>query len=150
MRSRLTATGRRRLAGVVVVAIFALVAAGVSQGGATPSTVKSTVYNHRDSCTTEPAVHPIGTATFTRNKDILTVNVSLHDAEPGTYTAYLYDNVGFDDCPDYWSLGTFKVGANGDGSKVGSADVSGFGNYFFVDVYNWTTGYDNESDIVKV
>jgi hypothetical protein len=143
-------TGRRRLSGVLVVAICALVAAGVSQGGATPSTVKSTVYNHRDECTLEPAVHAIGTATFTRNKNILTVKVSLHDAEPGTYTLYLYDNVGLDDCPDYWVLGTFKVGANGDGSKVGSADVSGYGNFFFADAYNNTTGYDNESDIVKI
>src|SRR5262245_21114094 len=72
MKSRLTATGRRRLSGVVVVAIFALVAAGVSQGGATPSTAKSPVYNHRDECTNDPAVHPVGTATFTRDKNILT------------------------------------------------------------------------------
>jgi hypothetical protein len=142
-------TGRRRLLGVVVVALFALVAAGVSQGGATPSTAKSTVYNDRDDCTYDPANRAIGTATFTRNKNTLTVKVSLRDAEPGTYTIYLYQFTG-GTCGDYFTVGTFKVGASGEGSRVGSADVSGEGSFFFVDVYNNTNGTDNESDVVKV
>ena len=149
MKSRLSTMGRRRLFGVVVVGIFALVAAGVSQGGATPSTAKSTVYNHRDECTYDPAVRPVGTATFTRNKNILTLKVSFHDAEPGTYTLYLYQFTG-GTCGDSWQLGTFKVGADGNGSKVGSVNVSGEGSYFFAAPYNNTTGFYNESDVVKV
>jgi len=146
MKARLTRTGGRRLAGVLVVAIFALVAASVSQGGDTPSTAKSPLYNHRDSCTEDPAVNPVGTATFTRHKHTLTLKVSLHDAEPGTYYLYLYTG----DCGTSWTLGKFKVDANGNGSKTGSVDVSGFGNTFFADPYNNTTGFNNESDIVKV
>ena len=148
MKARLTRTGGRRLAGVLVVAIFALVAAGVSQGGDTPSTAKSPLYNHRDSCTEDPAVNPVGTATFTRHKHTLTLKVSLHDAEPGTYYLYLYQWVG--DCGDSWTLGKFKVDASGEGSKVGSVDVSGEGNMFFAAPYNATTGYYAESDVVKV
>jgi hypothetical protein len=146
MKSRLTATARRRLYGVVLVAIFALVAAGVSQGGATPSTVKSPVYKHRDSCTSDPAVNPVGTATFTRNKNIVTLKVSFHGADPGDYELWLYTG----DCDNYWLLGHFKVGASGEGSKVGSFDVSGYGDYFFAAPFNTTTNYWAESDIVKV
>jgi hypothetical protein len=72
--------------------------------------------------------------------------VSFHDGEPGTYTLYSYTG----DCSTNWNLGTFKVDANGDGSKVGSVDVSGYGNTFFADPFNETTDYNNESDIVKV
>jgi hypothetical protein len=149
MKSRLSKLGRRRLSGVVVVALFALVAAGVSQGGATPSTVKSPLYKHRDSCTQDPAVNPVGTATFTRNKDILTLKVSFHSADPGTYDLWLYQAVN-GDCGDSVLLGTFKVSASGDGSKVASVDVSEAGNFFFAAPYNRDTGEWAESDIVKV
>jgi hypothetical protein len=150
MKTRLTAMGRRRIFGVVVVAIFALVAAGVSKGGATPSTAKSTIYKDRDDCTYDSAHQAIGTATFTRSKDTLTVKVSLHGAEPGNYFVYLYQFDG--GCGDSWYLGNFKVGAGGDGSKVGSADLSGEGSYFFVDVVSSIDNNeaDNESDVVKV
>jgi hypothetical protein len=35
-------------------------------------------------------------------------------------------------------------------TDAGSADVSGEGSFFFVDVYNNTNGTDNESDVLNV
>jgi hypothetical protein len=144
MKARLTRTGRRRISGLLVVAIFALIAAGVSQGAASGSKVKSPLYNHRDSCTEDPATNPVGIATFTKKKDIVTLKVSFHGGEPGSYSLYLYTG----DCGTSWYLGKFKVDASGDGSKVGSVDVSGFGDTFFAAPYNNTTENWNESDIV--
>jgi len=145
MKSRLTAIGRRRLSGVVLVAVLALVAAGASQGSPTPSTVKSPIYNHRDDCTNDPAKHPIGTATFTRNKkNILTVKVVLHGADPGHWDLGLFTG----DCSTFFELGNFNVNANGEGSKVGTVDITGYGNTFFADPTSQL--YDNETDIVKV
>src|SRR5262249_13073561 len=89
------------------------------------------------------------TATFTRSKNILTLKVALHGADPGTYTLYLIRSAR-GACGHYWQLGTFRVGADGYGLKVGSADVSGCGNYFFAAPYNNTTQFYSESDVVKV
>jgi len=112
-----------------------------------PSTAKSTVYGDRDDCSFDAANQAIGTVTFTRKKNTLTVKVSLHGADPGNYTVRLYQFAN-NDCGDHWDLGTFKVGASGDGSRTGSADVSGEGKLFFVDVFS--DAADNESDVVKV
>lgn len=145
MTIRLSPTARR-LSGVLAVAVVALIAAGVSLGSASSSKVKSPLYNHRDSCTADPATNPVGTATFTRTKNTLTLKVSFHGGEPGSYHLYLYTG----DCGTSWTLGKFKVDASGDGSKTGSVNVAGYGDSFFAAPYNDTVGEWNESDIVNV
>jgi hypothetical protein len=146
MKLRLTPMGRRRLFGVVVVAIFALVATGVSQGSASSSSAVSPIRYHRDKCAAPSDKKSVGRATFTKEGTIVTLNVSLHGADPGDYQLYLFTP----HCDNIWSLGKFKVDASGDGSKAGSADVSGYGNSFFADAYSVTDDLDNESDIVKL
>jgi len=143
MKSHLIPKRRRRLFGVIVVAIFALAAAGVSQGSTSESSAVSPIYKHHDDCATPTDKKTIGRATFTKAGSIVTLKVSLHGADPGPNYLYLYTG----DCNDYFYLGKFKVDASGDGSKVGSVDVSGYGNTFFADVYGTT---DNESDIVTL
>jgi hypothetical protein len=123
------------------------VATGVSQGSAGGNgKATSPLYSHRDSCTLDPADDPVGTATFTRNKGVVTLKVDFHSADPGTYYVYLYTG----DCSYSWLLGKFKVSSGGDGSKTGSVDVSGYGHDFFAAPYNAATGYYAESDIVSL
>lgn len=146
MTSRLAAMGGRPLSGVFLVAIFVLVAAGVSQGGTGPRSAVSPIYYHR-ACFDGPAQTRIGEATFTKQGNILTVKVTLHGADPGGSILFLA--TASNPC-QVLRLHKFKVDASGDGSVKGSIDVTGLGNSFVVDAYNRATDLDNYSDTVTL
>ncbi len=58
----------------------------------------------------------IGTDTFKRSGDTLSVTHRVHGADDGTYDHYLYD---YSDCGEIGYLGKYKV-SGGDGSKSNS------------------------------
>ena len=146
MTSRLAAMGGRALSRVFLVAIFVLVAAGVSQGGTGPRTP------YRRSTTTAPAStdrprHASGRQRSQKQGNILTVKVTLHGADPGGSILFLA--TASNPC-QVLRLHKFKVDASGDGSVKGSIDVTGLGNSFVVDAYNRATDLDNYSDTVTL
>jgi hypothetical protein len=149
MKFRLSPTWRR-VSGVLAIAAVALIAVSVSQGGSGPGKVVAPLYFRHDSCAVLADTKIVGKATFTKKGGILTLRVSFHGGEPGQYRLYLYQSFGPGTCGTSWNLGKFKVDSSGDGSKVGSVDVSGYGNTFFAAPYNEDIGEWYESNVVKV
>jgi hypothetical protein len=114
---------------VVVVAFFALVAAGVSQGGATPSTATAQIHYNDDSCGNGTA-QVVGRASFSAKKGMVTVRVKLHGMLPGDYRLLLWHNTN--GCDQIADLGRFKVNAGGDGEKSGTASLQGYKRVFAI------------------
>src|SRR5262245_18373749 len=137
---------RTKSIGVVLVTLLALAAAGVSQavtkGG---GTVTTSTWLHRDNCTDDPQKKVTGRATFSRKGNTVTLTVRFRHADSGDWTLYLYTG----DCSNSWDLGNFTV-KDGEGSKTGTADVTGYGRKFFAAPQNNGTGDYDESDIVSL
>jgi hypothetical protein len=126
---------------VVLVALALPVAYAIAGSGPGPLTVP--VERHNDDCGDSQGKQVIGTTRFTRSGDTLSVVHRVYGADPGSrYEIDLYD-AGTPGCDFIKYLGKFKVGANGDGSKTGTADVSGTSGRFLVCDFNYDTNlYD--------
>jgi Cu/Zn superoxide dismutase len=130
-----------------MVLALATLAFGVTQGFSRSAATKTAPIEKKNAnCGLTTGGKHIGTATFTRSGDTLRATASMKNAPPGDYYLYLYDA---DSCTTIKTLGKFKVDSSGNGSKSGTADVTGY-NRFFLDAYNNTKGFDNDSLIVNL
>ena len=136
-------TRQRRRASYVAL-LVALAALGVwasyALAGNDKGQVTVNVEKHNDDCGDTQGKKVIGTDTFKRSGDTLSVTHRVHGADPGTYDLYLYDAA---DCAIIDYLGKYKVDGTGDGSKSNSADVSGTSGQFFTCDFNRDTGNDD-------
>ena len=136
MMDRIEWYRRRKFCGVVLVALCALalpVSFAIAGSG---DRVTSPVEKHNDDCGSSQGKKVIGTDTFTRSGDTLSVKHKVKGADPGRhYYLYLYD-AGTAGCDYIGYLGNFKVDGSGRGSKSGSRDVSGTTGQFVVCDYN--------------
>ena len=142
---RLPGWRRRTMSAVLGVAMLGALAFGVSQAFAGQGSAVSKIRNHRDSCASTSKSRVVGTATFARKGNTVTLKVSINKGEPGDYDLYLYNA----SCDSVGPTVNFKVDASGNGSATLTA-TGVTGQSFFADAYNTTTGYDNESDYVKL
>ena len=142
---------RRRTASVVLgIALLGALAFGVSQALAGNGHAVSQIRNHRDNCAAPSSNRVIGTATFDRKGNTVTVRVSINKGQPGNYLALLVVPAGPGYCGYIGSNAKFKVDASGNGSTTITVDITGFGPNFFLNATNLTTGDSNESDWVKL
>jgi hypothetical protein len=89
----------------------------------------------------------MGTTAYKRSGNTLSVTHKVHGADPGKhYYLYLYDGKT---CGFLTTLAKFKVDSSGDGSTSGTADVTGY-NQFFVCGYNNDNGIYDCGLIAKV
>ena len=122
---------RQRRHASYLALLVALVALGVlasyALAGNDKGQVTVNVEKHNDDCGDSQGKKVIGTDTFKRSGDTLSVTHTVHGADDGTYDLYLYD---YADCGEIGYLGKYKV-SGGDGSKSNSLDVSGTSGEFF-------------------
>ena len=147
--TRFTMRRGRALSAIVGVVALAGLTFGVTQAFAGQGHKTAPIRNHRDECSSDSKNRVVGTATFTQKAGSIKVKVSINNGEPGDYDLLLYYWTG-STCDQVGGDVKFKVDGSGNGSATVSADVTGYGQWFFADAYNDTTGYDNESDWVRV
>src|SRR6476469_4902159 len=151
MKHRISRYQWRAFCGGLFVALVAL-AVPVSQAlGGSGTSVKVPVQRHNDvdnQCVTNPVTRQqIGTATFTVSGNTLGVTYRLSGGETdSTNWLYLYDG----GCNYITYLGKFKVDASGSASKIAYADVTGYGDEFFVCGYGSINQVYDCSLIAKV
>jgi hypothetical protein len=140
---------RRRTSFVVLLVAFAALGvwASYALAGDDKGQVTVNVEKYNDDCGESQGKKVIGTDTFKRSGDTLSVTHRVHGADPGTYDLYLYDAA---DCGLIDYLGKYKVDGTGDGSKSNSADVSGTSGQFFTCDFNRDTGNDDCSLTAKL
>jgi hypothetical protein len=125
---------------VALVALALPVSFAIAGSG---NRVTSPVEKHNDDCGDSQGKKVIGTDTFTRSGDTLSVKHKVSGADPGRhYYLYVYD-AGTAGCDEIGYLGNFKVDGSGSGSKSGSVDVSGTsGDFVVCDLNTDTSLYD--------
>ena len=133
---------RRRTSYVVLLVAFAALGvwASFALAGNDKGQVTVNVEKYNDDCGDSQGKKVIGTDTFKRSGDTLSVVHTLHGADPGNYDLYLFDA---ESCEEIGYLGKYKVDGSGDGSKSNSADVSGTSGQFFTCDVNRSTGLDD-------
>jgi hypothetical protein len=133
---------RRRFYGVLIVMMISLglpVTYAIAGSGGSIGPVTVPVERHNDDCGDSQGKKVIGTTRFTRSGDTLSVVYRVSGADPGhTYEIDVWD-AGTPGCDLIKFLGYFKVGPDGGGSKVATADVSGTSGQFVVCDYNYDT-----------
>lgn len=140
---------RKRIA---LFAALAALAAPVSLGLAgTGSSVTVPIQKHNNSCTWDGTHKNVGTARFVRNKDgSVTITVKYRgDAAGDIDPVYLYYDPG---CTYLTTLGSFKVGSGGDGSRtyVVPASVVGGFHTLFLFLYSEARADYDRSDVAKI
>src|SRR4051812_13625016 len=124
---------RHRRPAMYAVLLVAFAALGVWASYALAGTKSSggqvvvNVEQHNDDCGGTQGKKVIGTDTFKRSGDTLSVVHQMHGEDPGTYDLTLYDGAN---CALIGYLGKYKVKTS-DGSKSNSINVAGTSGQFF-------------------